>query len=254
MNSVPRHRPLWVELLIATALLAIFGGVTWLVLSSDLFTKNQGNVWAYRGPIVKAWWVTVGVSTGCLLLATILAVLLVMGQRAGSIVLRRFCQGYIEIMRGSPLLVQLYIGYFVVAVVLNIDEPIVMGIYVLAWFSAAYLAEIIRGGLESVAASQRQAADAVGFTTWQAYRYVIIPQTVRRIMPGVAGEFANLIKNSSLLSVISITEFTKELNDAKARTLSSVAVYFPMAVGYLILTIPIAFLARYLERRFAYDS
>tara|TARA_R110002096_G_scaffold147671_22_gene307841 strand:+ start:47240 stop:47992 length:753 start_codon:yes stop_codon:yes gene_type:complete len=242
------------EVIIGLTLVVIFATVCYAVFGSVDYDADWSTFWDRRSTLFSGWLVTVAVSLVGLIIAASLAILLVAGQRAGSTVLRRFCQGYIELVRGTPLLVHVYIGFYILADAFQLTDRFWVGSIILAAFSAAYLAEIIRGGIESIASSQREASLAVGFTEFQTYRFVIIPQTVRRILPAVTGEFANLIKNSSLLSIISISEFTKEIRDAQSITYATFELYLPLALGYLLLTIPIALVARNLESRFAYES
>lgn len=242
------------ELLIALGLVVLTISLAWAVLTSSVYKADWSVVGRYRGMLLSGWAVTLGISLASLVVATVLAVLLVMGQRLGSAVAKGACQTYIELIRGTPLLVQLLIGYYVFAPAFNLNSPLIAGVFVLSCFAAAYLSEIIRGGIESIAESQREAALAVGFTTAQTYRFVIAPQTIRRILPAVAGQFANLIKDSSLLSVIAVTEFTKQARDVNAITYAALELYLPLALGYLLLTIPIGLTARWLERRYSYAT
>ncbi len=242
------------EGLIALILTVLAATVCYVVLTSAVYKSDWNVAWERRSTLFAGWFMTVAVSWVALILAAALAILLVAGQRVDSLVLRRFCQGYIELIRGTPLLVHVFVGFYVIAAAVNFNDRFLVGTITLASFSAAYLAEIIRGGIESIAASQREAALAVGFTERQTYRFVIVPQTIRRILPAVTGEFANLIKNSSLLSIVGLSELLKEVRDANANTYTTLELYLPLALGYLVLTIPIALMARKLEHRFAYES
>jgi polar amino acid transport system permease protein len=129
-----------------------------------------------------------------------------------------------------------------------------IGVVLLALFAAAYLSEIFRAGIESIPKSQLESARAVGFTSAQTYRYVVIPQAMRRVLPATAGQFANLIKDSSLLYVIGLGELTMQAKEAHAATYATFESYIPMALGYLILTLPISFWTRSLEERFRYET
>ena len=102
--------------------------------------------------------------------------------------------------------------------------------------------------------TQFDSARAVGFSRLQTYRYVIIPQAVRRVLPAVAGLFIMLVKDSSLLSVIGAEEFTKRSDIARAATFTGIEGYLPLAVGYLLITIPLAYCSKRLERKFSYES
>jgi len=131
---------------------------------------------------------------------------------------------------------------------------LVAGVLILSLFSGAYLSEMIRAGIEAVPASQIESARAIGLTPWQTYRFVILPQALRQILPPLAGQFASLIKDSSLLSIIGIGEFTlaaQQVNSATYRTLES---YLPLALGYLALTLPVSLLAKALERRLRHEA
>ncbi len=255
-------RSLLFEALVAAACLVVLTVLCWIIFTSTVYQAKWGIIWANRLLFLKGFGLTMFASLMGLLLAMIFAVLLVGGQKVGSEVLKRVCQGYIELIRGTPLLVQIVVAYFVIASPFGLDkilppfvsEPLLVGTIALAGFSAAYLAEILRGGIGSIADSQLEAATAVGFTNAQTYRYVIVPQAVRRTLPGVAGEFANLIKNSSLLSVIGVGEIFKQSQDVNALHYVSFESYVPLAIGYLLLTIPIALVSRELEKRYAFQS
>jgi len=133
------------------------------------------------------------------------------------------------------------------------ENKFVVGTLILSVFSGAYLSEIFRGGIESIPKSQIESARAIGLTGPQIYLYVIIPQAIRRILPAVTGQFANLIKDSSLLYVISLQEFTTQAREANAMTYATFESYIPLAIGYLILTVPLAILSHRMEKRFCYE-
>jgi polar amino acid transport system permease protein len=162
--------------------------------------------------------------------------------------------GVVEVVRGSPLLVQLLIGYYIIAEALHLGQPVLVGSLLLGAFHAAYLAEIFRGAIESIGASQREAARAVGLDTAQMYRFVIIPQALRRALPGTTGQMVSLLKDSSLLSVIGIEELVQKVRMLNSASYSALEGYLPLAVAYLVVTLPLAHLAKKLEGRFAYET
>lgn len=128
------------------------------------------------------------------------------------------------------------------------------GMIILALFSGAYLAEIFRAGIESVGKSQWESARAIGLTTLQTYRYVILPQALRRVLPPMTGQFASIIKDSSLLSIIGITEFTNRAQGVFSATYAGLESFIPLGIGYLILTIPISLITRRLHKSLAFDT
>lgn len=161
---------------------------------------------------------------------------------------------YVELVRGTPLLVQLLVGFYVVANAVGIENRYVVGALVLSLFSGAYMAEIFRAGLAAIPAGQRDSARAIGLTPWQSLRLVILPQALRLVLPPVAGQLVSLVKDSSLLSVIAVAEFTQAAQQVNSLTYSTLECYLPLAVGYLLLTLPLSALARFLERRFAWEA
>jgi polar amino acid transport system permease protein len=152
------------------------------------------------------------------------------------------------------LLVQLLIGFYVVASAVGLENRYVAGVLVLALFAGAYMAEIFRGGLDAIPRAQIDSARAIGLTPTQTLRLVVLPQAVRLVLPAVAGQLVSLVKDSSLLSVIAISEFTLAAQEVNSFTYSTLESYLPLAFGYLALTLPLAALARILERRFRYEA
>ena len=170
------------------------------------------------------------------------------------LVFRYFSKIYVELIRGTPLLVQILIFFYVVAEAFGVSNRYFVGVLTLSVFSGAYISEIFRAGIESIGKSQLEAARAVGFTPVQTYRYVIFPQALRQTLPPLAGQFASLIKDSSLLSIIAVKELTLNAQEVSAYTYSTMESYLPLAVGYLLLTLPISLWTRWLENRTRYET
>ena len=240
----------WTALLLITASLfcaLIMGG------SSALTAGGWAAVWKFRGVFFEGWLLTIVISSISLLLSLLLGVLTALCGRSPVIPLRRASTLYVELVRGTPLLAQILFLYYAVAASIGLQDRLVAGILILSLFSGAYLSEMIRAGIESIPTPQLESARAIGLTTFQTYRFVITPQALRQILPPLAGQFASLIKDSSLLSVIGIGEFTlaaQQVNSATYRTLES---YLPLALGYLALTLPISLLSKVLERRLRHE-
>ena len=157
---------------------------------------------------------------------------------------------YVELVRGTPLLVQIFIFYFFIGTVLNLDR-FTAGVAALAVFTGAYVAEIVRAGISSIHKGQMEAGRSLGMTSAQTMRYVILPQAFKRVLPPLAGQFINLIKDSSLVSVISITDLTKAGREVVSSTFSPFEVWFTVALLYLVLTGTLSFLVRRLEVKYA---
>jgi polar amino acid transport system permease protein len=170
------------------------------------------------------------------------------------LLLRYINKVYIDLMRGTPFLVQILIFYYVTAQAIHIESASVAGVLILSIFSGAYISEVIRGGIESIGKSQLESAKAIGLTRAQTYRYVIFPQAIRQILPSMAGQLVSIVKDSSLLSIISVNELTQNAREVNNNTFGGIECYIPLAVGYLILTLPISLLTRYLEGRNRFET
>ncbi|EMK0105463.1 amino acid ABC transporter permease [Campylobacter jejuni] len=167
-----------------------------------------------------------------------------------SIVFLRFLSTfYIELVRGTPLLVQVLLIYYIIANNLGLDNRYVAGVIILSCFSAAYLAEIFRAGILSISISQLESARALGLKEMQVFAYVIFPQALKNILAPLSGQFANLIKDSSLLSVIAVNELTQSAQEINSYTFATLEAYVILAITYLVLTLPISIFSRYLERK-----
>lgn len=252
------RRHVW-ELLSALVLTAVVCAGFWIIFSGLEMERSSAALWKYRESLLLGWWVTLLVSAGSLIGSCLVAAVLVAGQRSGLKSVRWFTQGFVEIVRGMPLLSLVLIGFYVVlnnqtiSVALesvNLGGKLFAGILLLSVFTGAYLTEILRGGLESIPQAQLDSARAVGFDRRQVLRYVVFPQALRRVLPALAGQFVSLVKDSSLLMVIGVNEFTYQARAFYAATYLGVEAFLPLAAGYLLLTLPIAAFAHWLERRF----
>jgi polar amino acid transport system permease protein len=215
---------------------------------------DWGAVYRYRQKFVTGWLVTLAISAASLVASLLIGLSAALAQRSTFLPLRYLGKLYIELIRGTPLLVQILVFFYVVADAFGLGNRYAVGILTLALFAGAYISEIVRAGIESIGESQLESARAIGLTRWQTYRFVIFPQVVRRILPPLAGQFASLIKDSSLLSIIAVNEFTLNAQEVNSFTYSTMESYLPLAVGYLALTLPISLLSRYLERKYRYAS
>jgi polar amino acid transport system permease protein len=218
------------------------------------FQLRWSSLGPYREMFIDGWLLTVALSAAALILSTLIGLLLALLRRSRVLVLRYFARIYVEIVRGTPLLVQILVLYYVVASAFGLENHYVAGVLILSGFSGAYISEIFRAGIESVGRSQLESAQAIGLTRRQIYRYVIFPQALRQALPPLAGQFASLIKDSSLLYVIGIPEFTSNAQTVNAETFNAVESYLPLALGYLVLTLPISLWTRHLEERHKFET
>ena len=156
---------------------------------------------------------------------------------------------YIEVFRGTPMIVQAMVIYYG-GMTIGLRMPVLTAaILIVSVNAGAYMAEIIRGGIISVDKGQKEAAHAIGMTHWQSMVYVVLPQAVRNIMPSIGNEFVVNIKDSSVLNVISVNELFFMSKSAAGTYLRYFEVFFITACIYLVLTFTVTRLLRILERK-----
>jgi polar amino acid transport system permease protein len=162
---------------------------------------------------------------------------------------------YVDFIRGTPLLVQIFIIYFALPIVLGQRiDPFIAAITACSVNSGAYVAEIFRGGIQSIDQGQMEAGRSLGMTWAQTMRFIILPQAFKRIIPPLGNEFIAMLKDSSLVSVIGFEELTRRGQLIIARTYGSFEIWLTVAFIYLVMTLTIARLVDYLERRYKIDD
>lgn len=202
------------------------------------------------GPLAWGLVTTLQLSILALLFALPIGLLAGLGRVSTNPAARNLAATYVELIRGTPLLVQIFIFYFFIGTVLSLSR-MTAGVAALAIFTGAYIAEIVRAGIESIPKGQMEAARSLGMSYPQAMRHVILPQALRRTLPPMAGQLINLIKDSSLVSVIAITDLTKAGREVVNSTFSPFEVWFTVAAMYLALTAGLSLLIRRLELKLA---
>ena len=162
---------------------------------------------------------------------------------------------YVDFLRGTPLLVQIFLVYFALPVLTGQRiDPFVAAIAACSINSSAYVAEIFRAGIQSIDAGQMEAGRSLGMTWMQTMRYIIVPQAARRVIPPLGNEFIALLKDSSLVSVIGFEELTRRGQLIIARTYASLEIWICVAIIYLVMTVSISRLVAWLERRYKIDD
>ena len=238
--------------ILARVVLTLVALVVFYTLLSSIDYHWEWRIpWEYRELFFRGFVYTVIISVASIILGLAIGVTSGIASISKNPFINQLSLMYVELFRGTPLLVQIYIFYFCVATIVHLDSPVVIGSVTLAFFSGAYISEMVRAGIESIDKGQIEAAKATGLSEWQTMRYILFPQAFRRIIPPVTGQFVSLIKDSSLLSVISVRELTKASEIINATTYRTFEAYLPLAVMYMLLTYPLYHVTRWLERRMA---
>lgn len=202
------------------------------------------------GPLMFGLWTTLWLSAVSSLFALILGLITGLARVSKNITLRGLAAIYVECIRGTPLLVQIFIAYFFLGTVFNLSRN-VCGIGALALFAGAYVAEIVRAGIQAIPKGQMEASRSLGMTLPQAMWDIILPQAFKKILPPLSGQFISLIKDSSLVSVIAITDLTKSGREIITSTFATFEVWLVVAAMYLLVTSLLSQLVFYMERRLA---
>jgi polar amino acid transport system substrate-binding protein len=202
---------------------------------------------------LKAALITLGLSILAMLLAISAGLLIALARIYGGKILSSLAVAYIEIIRGTPLLIQLYLIFYALPSIGVKLSPFLAAIIGLGLNYAAYEAEVYRSGFFAIPRGQMEAAISLGMTRAQAIWYIILPQAVRIVIPPVTNDFISLLKDSSLVSVITMIELTKVYNQIASTYYDYLGTGIITAVLYLLLGLPFIRIARYFERKLAVE-
>jgi putative glutamine transport system permease protein len=203
------------------------------------------------GALARGLLVTLEVSVLALILALALGVLIATLRVAPSAPLRRIGTAYVEFLRNIPLLVQLFFLFFALPNIGIRLEAFVCGVLALGVYTSAFVAEAIRSGIAAVPKGQLEAALSSGMSYSLAMRTIVLPQAIAKTIPPLGNTTLNLIKNSSLVSTVSVMDVLGTANLIGARSFEYVPMFAGAAICYLILTLPTAFAVNVLEKRYA---
>jgi len=200
------------------------------------------------GPLLRGLGVTVQISAISLILAFSIGLITALLRLSNSVPGRVLSRVYLEVSRNTPLLIQLFFIYFVMGPILGLDR-FWAAVVSLSLFEGAYASEIFRSGIVSVEKGQWEAAHSLGLNSQHAYRFIVLPQAIRRILPPLANQAISLIKDSALVSTIAVYDLTMEAQALISETFLTFELWFTVALMYLVITISLSFLVSFLEKR-----
>ena len=239
----------------------LVGGLVWLLLRGSgrvgynwqwyrvpryLFTFEDGVF--VPGPLLDGLWVTLEITGYSLVLASVIGLLTALLRLSGSRVGRFIARVYLEVIRNTPLLVQIFFLYFVLAPIFEL-ERFTAAVVALSLFEGAYASEIFRAGIVSIKRGQWEAAHSLGLSSFDTYRTVILPQALKRILPPLTGQAVSLIKDSALVSTIAVYDLTMQGRTIIAETFLTFEIWFTVAAIYLIITLSLSLVVNMLEKR-----
>ena len=237
------------NMLLATVLVAAFFLFS---LNRIAYRLDFGFLSGYRFRLGRALLMTVRLSLGSLAASLLIGALVAVAYRSSILVLRYLARGYVKIIRGTPLMMQIYLFFYIIGTAWQVNDRFMAGVLILSVFEGAYVSEIIRGSYESLDRGQLEGARAVGFSRAQTLFQVILPQMVSRTLPALTGQFASIIKDSSLLSLISLIELTQATREMSADHFRLFESYILLGGLYLLLTLPLGALSSRLEKRYRF--
>ncbi|MFE0331907.1 amino acid ABC transporter permease [Streptomyces sp. NPDC003753] len=263
IKAIPvRHYGRWVAGVLVVAVVVLIG----IAFSNAKINYSVIPDYLTDGTILSGAWHTLYISVLAMVLGLTLGVVLAVMRMSSNPVTSTVSWFYIWFFRGTPVLVQLLLWYNIALVfpILNLgfykDEmnqvmtPFLTALLGLGLNEAAYMAEIVRAGIQSVDEGQTEASHALGMTHGQTLRRVILPQAMRVIVPPTGNEFINMLKTSSLAYAVQFNELIKRSQDISSTSLAVVEMYFVASIWYLILTTIFSIVQYYIERRYARGS
>ena len=211
------------------------------------------------GPVWENWWAlaigaagTIKLFAVCLLLGMTLGLILALGRRSRNLLLRWLSTAFVEFFRNTPVLVQLVWFYYALPIVASIEvSPFMAAVLGISLNSAAYSAEIYRGGIQSIEPGQWEAGKAIGMSDLQLLRRIILPQAIRRIIPALTNRGVEIFKMSTLASVVAYVELLQQGKLVASLNFNPLEVYTIIAGIFLLILYPVVRLTYSVERRLA---
>lgn len=193
---------------------------------------------------------TIELSTLAFMFAVVLGLTVALLRLSGLLVGGALAIVFLEIVRNTPLLVLLYLFYYVLGPIFDLDRY-VASILCLGVYHGAMVSEIFRAGINAVPIGQWEGAKSIGMSTGQVYRYIVLPQSIRFMLPPLTGEAVNMIKSSAIVSVIAVAELTTIGRNIISDTYMSFEIWFTIAAVYLVVTLILSIGISFVERRYA---
>lgn len=219
----------------------------WYRVPQYLFSCEDGKWLA--GPLMQGLMVTFEITGAAFILAFAFGLISALCRLSDSCLARVVARAYLELIRNTPLLVQLFFIYFVLAPIFDLSR-FASAVLALSLFEGAYASEIFRAGILSIHKGQWEAAQSLGLSPYHTYRRVILPQAIRRILPPLTSQAVSLVKDSALVSTIAVYDLTMRGREIISETFLAFEIWFTIAAIYLVVTVSLSLVVSRMERRF----
>jgi polar amino acid transport system permease protein len=219
----------------------------WYRIPRYLYNLEDGHL--ILGPLIQGLLFTFQISGVSLVFALVIGLGTALARLTDSFMARAISKTYLEIIRNTPLVVQIYLIYFVVGPIIGLDR-FFSAVLALSFFEGSYMSEIFRAGIVSLHKGQWEASYSLGLSAFDTYRDIILPQALRRILPPLASEVISLIKNSSLVSLVSLSDLAMQARIIAADTFLTFEIWFTTAAIYLVVTVILSMIVNQMEKQF----
>jgi His/Glu/Gln/Arg/opine family amino acid ABC transporter permease subunit len=219
-----------------------------LVLSRVADATDFSVLLDYRGQLVDAALLTLGLSLLAMVASMAVGFILFLMGNAKNLYVKYMVEIYKEIIMGTPLLVLVFVVVYVIGIAFSLSDKLVLGFMALTLYMSPYMANIFEGAYQSIDQSQFAMMDFYGFNLVQRYRYILLPQMVKPIVPGLINNLSGIVKGTSILSTIAVSEIFYTVSVVSNRTYRYIEGYFVLWMVYLLITIPLSRLAKHYSK------
>jgi len=219
----------------------------WYQIPQYIFKWTEDGI--QFGPLLDGLMVTFRISAISLVFSFVIGLITALLRMSHSFVARTISRVYLELIRNTPLLIQIFFIYFVLGPVLGL-ERFFSAVLALSLFEGAYASEIFRAGIVSIRRGQWEAAYSLGLSTYNTYKEIILPQAIRRVLPPLTSQAISLVKDSALVSTIAIYDLTMQAQAVIAETFLTFELWFTVAGIYLVVTVTLSIIVNIMENRF----
>lgn len=225
-------------------LLALF-----VIYQNPDFIIKPDTLLQYSPLLLKAYGLTIGISIISLAISFLLGMLLFLMSISKHLFLNYLYEAYTQVALGVPLLVHVIVIYFFFTSAIGIKSPVIAGICILSGYISAYFAKTFEGAYHAIDEQQFKIMHILGLPPSIQMKKIIMPQILTNTLPTLTSHFSLLVKSTALLSLISVPEFTQYINIFNSQTFAFVTGYITLAIGYLLITIPLSFLTKWLSQK-----
>lgn len=223
--------------------------VLFVIYKNPDFNINMESLLAYKDLLLKGYGLTIAISLISLVVSLAWGLVLFLMSISKRLFLNYFYEVYTQIALGVPLLVHVIVIYFFFISATGIENEIFAGILILSGYMAAYFAKMFQGAYHAINEQQFKIMHILGLPRYVQMKKIIMPQIIENTLPALTSNFSLLVKSTALLSLISVPEFTNYINTYNSKSLEFVTGYIMLAIGYLVITVPLSYAANWMNKK-----